>query len=297
MAQAAARRHPLFSGPFKLAKTTLSNVMIKALVSAEDVSASPVQAHAARLLPAAQILKPQGPGPFPVVLQMHGCGGCKPFQRTYAESLAEAGVAAVVIDSFAPRGISTVQAYATVCTGLRLWGAQRAADLFALYAWVRAQPWADPSRILAAGWSHGGWTVMDALALPRDRLAAATGLADLAAEPLEGLAGAFLVYPYCGAASLTARHGWRFTPKTTAIVAGRDSVVGARRPLAVLEGIQSRGAEMDVRLFPEATHAFDEPGAKDVRMSFSPERAAQTRALLIELALSTQDLRAKDLRP
>lgn len=243
--------------------------------------------HAATLLPAARIVRPKGGGPFPVVLQMHGCGGCKPFQAAYAESLAGAGIAAVVIDSFAPRGISTLEGYATVCTGLRLRGAERAADLFALFAWIRVQPWADPKRVLAAGWSHGAWTVMDALALPPTRIADATGLSDVPEEPLQGLAGAFLVYPYCGAASLSPRHGWRFTPKTTAIVAGRDAVVGAHRPGAVLSGLRGAAPDaIDLRVFPEATHAFDEPEARDPRMRFSPERAAETRALLIGHALS-----------
>lgn len=255
-------------------------------LSAPAARRSLQQTHLARLLPALQIVKPEGRGPFPVVLQMHGCGGCKPFQRAYAESLAAAGVAAVVIDSFAHRGISTAQAYALVCTGLRLWGSERASDLFALYPWVRLQPWADPGRILAAGWSHGAWTIMDALALPHERIAAVTGLEDAPPEPLAGLAGAFLVYPYCGAASLSGHHGWRFYPKTTAILAGRDSVVGVRRPKAVLEGLRRRSPDIGLIHFPEATHAFDEPDIKDPRMRFNPRRAAETRALLIESALS-----------
>ncbi len=232
------------------------------------------------LLSAAVVLRPEGDGPFPVALQMHGCGGCKPFQRTYAESLVEAGAAAVIIDSFAPRGIGTVEAYATVCTALQLRGAERAGDLFALYAWVRRQPWADPSRIVAAGWSHGGWTVMDALALRSNDIEEATGLTDAPAEPLEGLAGAFLVYPYCGMVSLSDRRGWRFAPPTTAIVAGRDRIVGTQHPIAVMDRLNAGGAAIDVRLFPEATHSFDEPEAADLRVRFSPERAAEARALL-----------------
>lgn len=254
--------------------------------SAPAARRSLMETHQARLLPAVQIVKPGGRGPFPVVLQMHGCGGCKSFQRAYAESLAAAGVAALVIDSFAHRGMSTAEAYALVCTGLRLRGGERAADLFALYAWVRQQVWADPDRILAAGWSHGAWTIMDALALPQERIVAVTGLTDAPNEPLAGLAGAFLVYPYCGAASLSARHFWRFYPETKAILAGRDSVVGVSRPRAVLESLRRRSPKIGIVFFPEATHAFDEPDVKDPRMRFNPRRAAETRALLIKSALS-----------
>ena len=44
------------------------------------------------------------------------------------------------------------------------------------------QNWVDPDRIVVAGWSHGGWTIMDALALrPGREMAHFTGL-----TPLEG---------------------------------------------------------------------------------------------------------------
>jgi dienelactone hydrolase len=235
------------------------------------------------LLAHAHIERPEGRGPFPTVLLMHGCGGCKPFQRRYAQAMKQAGAAAIVIDSFAHRGIGRLEAYSSVCTGLRLRGAERAGDLFAMHLWARMQPWADAARITAAGWSHGGWTVMDALALRSEELARETGIHDLPAEPLIGLAGAFLVYPYCGIASLSDSRGWRIAPPTRAIVAGRDSVVGRRRPVQVLERLIARGAPIEVTVFPEATHAFDESEAADMRVRYSEERTRETEGLLAAL--------------
>jgi dienelactone hydrolase len=250
---------------------------------AQAMASETVADRAHALMAHAFIARPPGPGPFPVVLQMHGCGGCKPFQRHYAEAVVQAGGAAVVVDSFAHREIGTWEAYATVCTGARLRGAQRAGDLFAVYDWVRAQPWVDPARVIAAGWSHGAWTVMDALALPSDHFASATGLQGLAQEPLAGLAGVFLVYPYCGIASLSSRNGWRFAPRGVAIVAGRDRVVGARQPLAVLNGLVADGAPLTVLTFPEATHAFDERESSDFRVRYSEERTREATNALIGL--------------
>ena len=51
-------------------------------------------------------LMPEGEGPFPVVIQMHGCGGKKNLQERWAE-VAKAGWAVIVVDSYAHRKIST----------------------------------------------------------------------------------------------------------------------------------------------------------------------------------------------
>lgn len=240
-----------------------------------------LDARIAALEPAFTLVRPPGAGPFPLVVQLHGCGGRKAFQDTWAHFACAAGAVALVVDSYAHRRIGALEAYATVCLGLRLWGRERAGDLFAALAWARAQPFIRPDQMVAAGWSHGGWTVMDALALRMGaEMADATGLIDLPAEPLAGLAGAFLMYPYCGIASLSDSRGWRLAPDCVAVVGGRDRVVGARQPLRVLERLRAAGQPIDIHLLAEATHAFDEPDARDARVRYSPELAAQARGLL-----------------
>jgi dienelactone hydrolase len=243
------------------------------------------EARIAALGPHIEIHAPEGPGPHPVVVLMHGCGGRRAHQSRWAEAARAAGVAALVVDSYAHRGISRLEAYATVCLGLRLWGRERAGDLYAALEFARRQPWADPARLAAAGWSHGGWSVMDALALaPGDLMARATGLSGLPEAPLAGLKAVFLVYPYAGPSSLTARHGWRMAPQTLAVLGGRDVVVGVRTPRRVLEKLAYAGAPVEIIWFENATHAFDEPEACDVRVRFDAALTAEAeeafRALL-----------------
>jgi dienelactone hydrolase len=231
-----------------------------------------------------KIRKPAGPGPFPVVVMLHGCGGIRPFTDDMAVIAAEAGAAAIEVDSYAPRRISRMAALTTVCTGARFRGRERAGDLYATMAWARAQPWASRDRIIAAGWSHGAWTIMDALALERGgEMRRATGLVDLTEEPLEGLAGALLVYPYAGAASLAGRRNWRINPRSVAILAGRDHIVGVRAPRQALERQRARGADIEIVSFGEATHAFEDGLAEDPRVRFDPELAAREHALLCDL--------------
>ena len=238
--------------------------------------------HRVRVLMAhAIVVKPEGPGPFPVVLQMHGCGGRKSFQKTWADVAREAGYAAIVVDSYAHRGISRLGAYSTVCTGARLWGRERAGDVYAALAWARAQPWADRRHMVVAGWSHGGWTALDALALkPGAEMASATGLRGLPEEPLDGVTGAFLVYPWCSFGCIARHKGLRYDAKPLALVGSKDAVVGSNSLRATLEAL---AAPTQVRALwlDGATHAFDEPDAKDLRVRYNPEAVATAHAAYI----------------
>jgi dienelactone hydrolase len=232
----------------------------------------------AELEPGLTILKPAGAGPFPVTLQFHGCGGVKPLQRRYGEAALNAGWAAVIVDSYAHRRIAPLAAYSLVCTGLKLWGRERAGDLYAALAWARAQPWADGGRLALAGWSHGGWTVLDAIAMDHAQAARATHL-DLPAAPLAGVRGAFLVYPYCGLGSVPMRRMLDHGVRMTAIVGGRDSVVGAAAPLKALARMKAHGAALETHVFETATHAFDEVEARDLRVRYDPALTARAAGL------------------
>jgi dienelactone hydrolase len=222
----------------------------------------------------------EGPGteePVPTVLLLHGCGGVQPMIRRYARTLQAAGVAAVIIDSFAHRGIGRVAAQLTVCTGLQLRGRERAGDLTEALTWLEGQPWVDPARITAAGWSHGGWTIMDALALAGN---------DPGAPPRPGqLARVLLVYPYCGPPALSGSRGWgAAAPPVTAIVCGRDQVVGSRAPLRVLARLAADGVEVSTHLFEDATHSFDDDAASDPRTNYRADLEAEVAARLVAMA-------------
>ena len=233
-----------------------------------------LSAHAARLAPHLTVVKPMRGGRLPVVIQMHGCGGLTPNQqRRYAEAAVGAGVAAVIVDSMTPRGIARREARMTVCTGLRLRGAERAADLLAMLAWLEGQPWADTACVAAAGWSHGAWAIMEALA---------EGRPERAPAPLP-IAAAILVYPYCGPPSRTLFRGWgQNRPAVHAIVGGRDAVVGRHLPERALRRLEADGVSVRRLFLPEATHAFDEDDYKDPRTQYRPDLEAEASAFYVE---------------
>ena len=235
-------------------------------------------AWGAKVLDASRVFKPDGAGPFPVALILHGCGGKTPFLEAYAQTAVDAGYAAIVVDSLKPRGMSTLDAKLLVCTGVRLHGLKRSADLFAVLAWLERQPWADAERVFLAGWSHGGWAIMDGFAIG-ENAARATGLADADPARLRAqVKGALLVYPYASYPSLTSNRGWGDAgPRVWSVLAGRDQVVGWKAPSKALERLKRDGISVDSVFLPDATHAFDDDRANDPRAKYRPDLFSQTR--------------------
>jgi len=54
--------------------------------------------------PPGELFRPEGTGPFSAVVVLHGCGGVTPNAYVWARRLKDWGYAALVIDSFKPRG-------------------------------------------------------------------------------------------------------------------------------------------------------------------------------------------------
>lgn len=231
-------------------------------------------AHAARLEPHLTVVRPDTPGRLPVVIQLHGCGGIQPMQFRYAEAARDAGVAAVVLDSLAPRAIGRRQAQATVCSGLRLRGAERATDLLAALRWLTSQPWADPDRVAVAGWSHGGWAIMDLMTMALQRSGEA-GVADPDADLLQGVKAVVLAYPYCGPGALTQIRRWRRTPDVFAFVGEKDRVAHPAHCRRAFRQVESSGASVRTWFPAHATHAFDEDGAAVSPFRFDASLSAE----------------------
>lgn len=116
---------------------------------------------------------PDGAGPFPTTLLLHGFAGARDemaiagtdegvFSRT-ARRLAEGGVASLRID-FRGSGESGGAWRDTTFSG-------QIADAVAAIDWLRVQPEADASRIAVLGWSQGGLVAAHA-AMERPDIAA-----------------------------------------------------------------------------------------------------------------------------
>lgn len=255
------RRSLLFSG-FGLAALLAA---IAALSACSSAAAPDLNDHIDIAFPEAVA------GPVPAVIMLSGCGGVRQVQADYAAVANEAGWAAVVVDSFSARGIGRLEARATVCTALRMRGDARAADIFAVLDLLRADDRIDADRLALIGWSHGGWAILDAMAI------AEAGQAPEGA--LAGVRGAFAVYPYCGFLSSADTSPLGDDIPLTVLIAGRDRVVSGQECRDMAEARRAEGAQITVIEEPELTHAFDaEDQPYDPRMRYDAEGTARNHA-------------------
>jgi len=225
----------------------------------------------ALLRPHDEVWRPDGPGPFPTAILFHGCAGFRDHTRAWGRLLADHGVLAVAVDSFAGRGLD----WTTVCAGRALLGPERAGDVLVSLDDVRRMPDVDPERIVLVGWSHGAWAVMDLLAMdpPHSR---PTNLDSVPPDPLRGVAGVVVFYPWCGFGSRAPGH-WSIDAPSLLILAENDTVVSTPDCLETADQLRSHGAAIETEVVPDVDHGFD---AFDTRGDFPShfDEAATERA-------------------
>jgi dienelactone hydrolase len=201
---------------------------------------------------------PSDDAPRPAVLWFHGCGGVGPNNEIYARACAEIGVRAFVVDSFAARGWTRKWGATFTCNGLRLRGHERSGDVLAALWGIRQRADVDPNRVILAGWSHGAWAIMDLMTQRLDRHGEAR-LENPTPEPMQGVKGVFLLYPFVSFPSRSVLRDWRYDPKTFMILALKDHLAGYRQSLSLVKTLRRQGLDVET-LTVNATHAFDEEG-------------------------------------
>jgi len=100
------------------------------------------------------LAKPEGVGPFPAVIGLHGCGGMPATtKRKLVDELIGWGYVVLLVDSYAMRGIEQT------CTGSGFpdIADMRRSDAYGALAFLARQTFVDPQRVAAVGFSQGGW--------------------------------------------------------------------------------------------------------------------------------------------
>lgn len=193
----------------------------------------------------ALLFKPPGAGPFPAVVLLHGCGGMLTSQgyetrsyRFWLDLLASNGYAALLVDSFNPRG------YRTICDQQKraiLISRERVDDAYAALHWLAAQPGVRSDRIGLLGWSNGGSGTLYTLRANR-------------ASP--GFRSGVAFYPGCRALSQSKTPYHPYAPLL--VLAGEaDDWTPAAACVELTKIARAQGATMDIVTYPGAHHGFD----------------------------------------
>ena len=184
-------------------------------------------------------------GRLPVMVIMHGSGGVRDVREfAYAREFNAMGVAAAVIDSFAPRGVkSTVRDQSPVSSY------DMVVDAVSTLKALAHRPDIDPARIGLIGFSKGG-TVAIKVALRRYM------------EPLAGGEARFAVliamYPWCGDLPLDFGAA---SPAPLHMLSGeQDHYAGTESCKEYARRFAAAGGNVTLKIFPGAEHDWDVPG-------------------------------------
>ena len=207
----------------------------------------PIEIQTGKFLLHAQLFKPDGNGPFPVVIALHGCGGLGgqnepvwPRYRDWAERLGKAGYAVLLPDSYGSREVGPQCREKEPKVLARR---ERVADIAAAHKWLGAQDWVARERISLIGWAHGASAVLWAV---RPQLAAR------GKEPDYRSAIAF--YPEC---RVSARTGWSARVPTLLLMGASDDVASPALCKQMVDGARGRSALTRIVVYPGAVHDFD----------------------------------------
>lgn len=204
---------------------------------------------------------PEGEGPFPTALLFSGCDGPRDNMQRWAKALNAMGWAAIVVDSHNPRGFTEYQLWRLICAGQLLSGGERAGDVAVAIDDARQMDFVDPDRIALVGASHGGWAILEFLSmadhddLPHTLTAWPESLRE---DPLEGIEGAVLLYPYCGQISRASRRGWTSDVPVMMLLAEGDAIADETKCLDIARDAQRRGLPVQTHVYSGVTHGFDQ---------------------------------------
>lgn len=216
-----------------------------------------------------KLTKPEGNGPFPAIVMLHGCRGIDKAQDAWAERFASWGYVALQVDSFAPRGAENVCA-----TPFMVPFPTRVQDAYDAKVYLVGLPFIDRDRIAVAGWSHGG-AITIASVSPGSYLVWATlNGAFSAQKPAPPFRAAVAFYPWVSVAPLNDSEA------PLLILAGDKDVVTPVASFKRNMPQEKTAHETILRVYNGAYHTFDAEGVdtsppnSPVRYKYDPPAAA-----------------------
>ena len=229
------------------------------------------------------VFMPAAPsGRMPAVVMMHGRAGAyssaakgrydastiSQRHRMWGALWAANGYVAVLVDGFGPRGYPagfprfSYENRPDVVNEVTV----RPLDAYGALTWLRTRNDVAPDRIGLQGWSNGGSATLSAMA---------AGESFAPPTSLQGFSAALVFYAGC---RLRGRFDAGYRPYAPSRVfhGTADEEVSYRRCQTLVERGRKAGGDIEMTLYPGATHGFDDPGR--ARQNLPANRSAKDDA-------------------
>jgi carboxymethylenebutenolidase len=211
----------------------------------------------------AVLYTPQGKGPFPALVVIHEWWGVNDWVKEEASKLADQGYVALAIDLYRGKVATTPEEAHEIMRGVPDDRASR--DLLAATTYLGSQSNVDPKRIGSIGWCMGGgYSLNLAVADPR-------------------LKAAVINYGHLASDDATLK---KINASILGIFGGQDKGIPVADVTKFESQLKALGKTVDIHIFPDAGHAFQNPNNKQ---GYRADDAAQARKL-------TTDFLAKYLK-
>jgi carboxymethylenebutenolidase len=183
---------------------------------------------------------PEGKGPFPGIIVIHEWWGLNDWVKEQASKLADQGYAALAIDLYRGKVATTPDQAHEIMRGVPEDRAKR--DLDAAFHYLQSQANVKKDRIGAIGWCMGGGYALD-LALQEPQLAAdVINYGHLATDP----------------SALK-----KINAPILGLFGAQDRGIPAEDVKKFGQALDKMGKKVDITIYPDAGHAFENPNNKD----------------------------------
>src|ERR1017187_9709888 len=187
----------------------------------------------------AVLYTPQGKGPFPALVVIHEWWGLNDWVKEEASKLADQGYVALAIDLYRGKVATTPEEAHEIMRGGPDDRASR--DLLAATSYLGSQSFVDPKRIGSIGWCMGGGYSLN-LAVNDPKLKVAV-----------------INYGHLASDDATLK---KIDAAILGIFGGQDKGIPPADVKKFESQLKALGKTVDIHIFPDAGHAFENPNNK-----------------------------------
>ncbi len=194
---------------------------------------------------------PSGQGPFPAIVAIHEWWGLAPWVKEQASKLADQGYVVLAVDLYRGKVADTSELAHELMRGVPDDRAKR--DLLAATAYLRSQKNVKPDKVGTIGWCMGGGYA-NTLALSDPKLAAAS--------------------IHYGHISTDKDAMANIHAAIQGIFGGKDRGIAVDDVKQWEATLKQLGKDVQVTIYPDAGHAFENPGAVKAGLAYNAADAA-----------------------